>query len=90
MNSSRISFLKDQLLYRAYDKAPDFLKQFLDQAQKLEQTPATMAIPDPEFVNLSPGMQRYWEVKRKVMDCVLFYRFGDYYVMYFDDLSICN
>jgi DNA mismatch repair protein MutS len=39
---------------------------------------------------LTPGMQRYWEIKRKVMDCILFYRFGDYYVLYFDDLTICN
>jgi len=35
-------------------------------------------------------MQRYWDLKRKSMDALLFYRFGDWYVLYYDDLDICN
>lgn len=35
-------------------------------------------------------MQRYWELKSQVMDTILFYRFGDWYVLYYDDLEIAN
>ena len=35
-------------------------------------------------------MQRYWELKKDVMDSVLFYRFGDWYVLYYKDLEIAN
>ncbi len=34
---------------------------------------------------LSPMMQHYMEVKEKYKDCVLFYRLGDFYEMFFDD-----
>ena len=33
-------------------------------------------------------MQRYWELKKDVMDCVLFYRFGEWYVLYYEDLGL--
>ena len=39
---------------------------------------------------MTPGMQRYWDLKKNAMDTVLFYRFGDWYVLYYDDLDICN
>ena len=35
-------------------------------------------------------MQRYWELKQNVMDSVLFYRFGDWYVLYYNDLEVAN
>ncbi len=34
---------------------------------------------------LSPMMQHYLQVKEKYKDCVLFYRLGDFYEMFFDD-----
>ena len=34
---------------------------------------------------LSPMMQRYLETKEKYKDCILFYRLGDFYEMFFDD-----
>lgn len=34
---------------------------------------------------LSPMMQHYMEVKDKYKDCILFYRLGDFYEMFFDD-----
>ena len=34
---------------------------------------------------LSPMMQHYLSVKEKYKDCVLFYRLGDFYEMFFDD-----
>ena len=34
---------------------------------------------------LSPMMQHYMETKRQYPDCILFYRLGDFYEMFFDD-----
>jgi DNA mismatch repair protein MutS len=34
---------------------------------------------------ISPMMQQYFEVKDKYPDCVLFFRLGDFYEMFFDD-----
>ena len=36
-------------------------------------------------MGLSPMMQHYLQVKEKYKDCVLFYRLGDFYEMFFDD-----
>ena len=33
----------------------------------------------------SPMMQRYLETKEQYQDCILFYRLGDFYEMFFDD-----
>lgn len=35
-------------------------------------------------------MQRYWELKCEAMDSILFYRFGDWYILYYEDLEIAN
>ncbi len=34
---------------------------------------------------LSPMMRQYFDTKKKYPDCVLFYRLGDFYEMFFDD-----
>ncbi len=34
---------------------------------------------------LSPMMQHYLEIKEKYKDCIIFYRLGDFYEMFFDD-----
>lgn len=34
---------------------------------------------------LSPMMQKYMETKESYRDCILFYRLGDFYEMFFDD-----
>ena len=39
----------------------------------------------PENKNFSPMMQRYLETKEQYKDCILFYRLGDFYEMFFDD-----
>ena len=36
-------------------------------------------------VNLTPGMKQYVEIKEKYPDCILFYRMGDFYEMFFED-----
>ncbi len=37
------------------------------------------------FEKFSPMMQHYLETKEKYKDCVLFYRLGDFYELFFDD-----
>ena len=37
------------------------------------------------MAELTPMMQQYMETKRQYEDCILFYRLGDFYEMFFDD-----
>lgn len=39
---------------------------------------------------LTPMMQKYMETKEEYKDCILFYRLGDFYEMFFDDANICT
>ena len=39
---------------------------------------------------LSPMMQEYCKTKEKYKDCVLFYRLGDFYEMFFDDALLVS
>ncbi|MBS5284066.1 MAG: DNA mismatch repair protein MutS [Clostridiales bacterium] len=38
-----------------------------------------------DLSRLSPMMQHYMETKREYPDCILFYRLGDFYEMFFED-----
>lgn len=38
-----------------------------------------------DLSSVSPMMQHYIETKKKYEDCILFYRLGDFYEMFFDD-----
>lgn len=39
---------------------------------------------------LTPMMEQYLEIKKEYSDCILFYRLGDFYEMFFDDAKICS
>lgn len=39
---------------------------------------------------ISPMMRQYFEVKDKYEDCILFFRLGDFYEMFFDDAVIVS
>lgn len=39
---------------------------------------------------LTPMMQQYLELKRKYADCILFFRLGDFYEMFFDDAKLVS
>ncbi len=43
-----------------------------------------------ENKEFSPMMQRYLETKEQYKDCILFYRLGDFYEMFFDDAIIAS
>ena len=34
---------------------------------------------------LTPMMQQYMAIKEQYKDCILFYRLGDFYEMFYDD-----
>ena len=40
--------------------------------------------------NLTPMMKVYCETKEKYKDCILFYRLGDFYEMFFEDALIAS
>ena len=37
------------------------------------------------MAKLTPMMQQYFEIKKQYEDCILFYRLGDFYEMFFED-----
>ena len=39
---------------------------------------------------LSPMMQQYMEIKENYKDCILFFRLGDFYEMFFDDAKTAS
>lgn len=42
------------------------------------------------MADLTPMMQQYMEIKKQYKDCILFYRLGDFYEMFFEDALICT
>ena len=42
-----------------------------------------------DYGQMADGMKRYWDIKSKNMDKILFWRFGEWYVVYYDDLTNC-
>lgn len=55
-----------------------------------EYDSSTIFIPAIEWKKLTPGMQRYWEIKQKNFDKIVFYRFGQWFIVYYQDADICN
>ena len=39
---------------------------------------------------LSPMMQEYVKTKEEYKDCILFYRLGDFYEMFFEDATLAS
>ena len=42
------------------------------------------------MAELTPMMQKYMETKEQYKDCILFYRLGDFYEMFFDDALVVS
>ena len=40
--------------------------------------------------DFSPMMQNYLQTKEQYKDCILFYRLGDFYEMFFEDAIIAS
>ncbi len=42
------------------------------------------------MAELSPMMKQYFEIKEKNKDCILFYRLGDFYEMFYEDAILAS
>ena len=42
------------------------------------------------MAKISPGMEQYLNIKKDYEDCILFYRLGDFYEMFFDDALVAS
>ncbi|MDF2843891.1 MAG: mutS [Herbinix sp.] len=42
------------------------------------------------MTQLTPMMQQYMQIKEQYKDCILFYRLGDFYEMFFEDATTCS
>lgn len=42
------------------------------------------------MTQLTPLMQQYMQIKEQYKDCILFYRLGDFYEMFFEDAHVCS
>ncbi len=49
-----------------------------------------MKMSEVNFDSLSPMMKRYFDIKSKYEDCLLFFRLGDFYEMFFDDAIVAS
>lgn len=41
-------------------------------------------------MSLTPAMQQYMDLKQQHSDCILFFRLGDFYEVFFDDAKLCS
>jgi len=51
--------------------------------------PTSLYITPNDYRTLPDGLKRYFDIKKDNMDKILFWRFGDWYVVYYDDLTHC-
>lgn len=42
------------------------------------------------MAEVTPMMEQYWKIKNQYMDCILFYRLGDFYEMFNDDAVLAS
>lgn len=41
-------------------------------------------------MKLTPAMQQYMDLKKQYPDCILFFRLGDFYEVFFEDAQLCS
>jgi DNA mismatch repair protein MutS len=52
--------------------------------------PAALPVPAGEDSRITPLMEQYIEIKAANPDCLLFYRMGDFYELFFDDAEVAS
>lgn len=50
--------------------------------------PTTLYVPDDFLNRVTPGMRRWWQLKSKMLDTVIFYKVGKFYELYHMDAVI--
>lgn len=77
-------------------EGPDFTHKdhLMDAEQRRpgdpDYDPSTLFIPKSEWNKFSPGMHRYWGIKHLNFDKIVFYRYGQWFIVYYQDAAICN
>ncbi len=51
---------------------------------------STTMFESVDIEKVSPMMQHYLQTKREYKDCILFYRLGDFYELFFDDAQVAS
>jgi DNA mismatch repair protein MutS len=41
-------------------------------------------------LSLTPAQQQYYDLKQQYQDCILFFRLGDFYEVFYEDAKICS
>ena len=60
------------------------------QPKSLAPAEAAVGAPIPDTVGATPMMAQYIEIKAANTDCLLFYRMGDFYELFFEDAEIAS
>ena len=55
-----------------------------------ETHPAKADVPEVAARPITPMMEQYIEIKAANPDCLLFYRMGDFYELFFDDAEVAS
>ena len=50
----------------------------------------SIKLEEQDLSKLSPMMQHYLQTKKEYPGCILFYRLGDFYEMFFEDAEIAS
>ncbi|XP_056147296.1 DNA mismatch repair protein Msh6 [Lampris incognitus] len=58
------------------------------QQREEDYDPTTLYVPEAFLLKSTPGMRRWWELKAKMFDTVLFYKVGKFYELYHMDAVI--
>src|ERR671921_1231171 len=64
--------------------------EVLDGAPALHATPRAVAKPPEPPARVTPMMAQYVEIKAANPDCLLFYRMGDFYELFFADAEVAS
>jgi DNA mismatch repair protein MSH6 len=87
---------KKEQLHAMKDKIPKFylpenrVDKNMRKPSDPNYDPSSIHIPPEEFKTLTDGMKRFWELKKDNMDKLILYRFGDWYVLYYDDRELAS
>ena len=61
------------------------MSEIIEKEENQEINNNKECLEEENIKKFSPMMQHYLETKQKYKDCILFYRLGDFYEMFFDD-----
>src|ERR687889_2430741 len=64
--------------------------EVLDGAPAQDATPRAVAKPPEPPARVTPMMAQYVEIKAANPDCLLFYRMGDFYELFFEDAEVAS